>query len=462
MFDEMPQPGLVLWTLMIQAYVCLTHPGEALQLFRTMRRVGVMSDMVAVATVVSASGLLGDLGIAKTIHCFIEKSGVEVDAFVSSTLINTYGECGSLTDAYRFFQETAMKNTVVWNTMIHQSLEHNNLELGKQLFDSMPERDVASWNSMIRGFANVGQYEEALALFQDMEISVCRPNTLTLLSTLSACASHGALEAGAWIHSYVNNNDLNRDRLMDSSPIDMYSKCGDIAKAIQIFKESPRRDLFTWTSIIYGLAMHGHGKKALCYFSEMNESQVSPDEVTMVGVLSACAHAGLIEQGRRYFQSMEKVFGLVPKIEHYGCMVDLLGRMGCLKEAYDLIMGMPMEANEIIWGSFLNACRVYNNVELGEVAARRLLELDPCDPWGRVMLSNIYAEVAKYDLSMGLRKEIKEKGLKKSPGCSSIEVNGSVHGFLIEDNSHPCYNEINSMLEKIEKLMKHIVVFNPM
>ena len=177
-----------------------------------------------------------------------------------------------------------MKNTVVWNTMIHQSLEHNNLDLGKQLFDSMPERDVASWNSMIRGFANVGQYEEALALFHDMEISVFRPNTLTLLSTLSACASHGALEAGAWIHSYVNDNDLKRDGSLDSSLIDMYSECRDIAKAIQIFEESPRRDLFTWTSIICGLAMHGHGKKALCYFSEMNESQVSPDEVTMVGV----------------------------------------------------------------------------------------------------------------------------------------------------------------------------------
>ena len=298
---------------------------------------------------------------------------------------------------------------------------------------------------MIQGFANIGQYEEALALFHDMEISVFRPSTLTLLSTLSACASHGALETGAWIHSNVNNNDLNRDGSLDSSLIDMYSKCGDIAKAIQIFEDSPRRDLFTWTSIICGLEMHGHVKKALCYFSEMSESQVSPDEVTMVRVLSACAHTGLIEQGRRYSQSMEKVFGLVPKIEHYGCMVDLLGRMGCLKEAYDLIMGMPMEAN--------SACRVYNNVELGEVAARRLLELDPRDPWGRVMLSNIYAEEAKYDRSMGLRKEIKEKGLKKSPGCSSIEVNSSVHGFLVEDNSHPCYNEINSMLEKIEKLM---------
>ena len=189
----------------------------------------------------------------------------------------------------------------------------------------MPERDVASWNSMIRGFANVGQYEEALALFHDMEISVFRPNTLTLFSTLSACASNGALEAGAWIHSYVNSNDLNRDGSLDSSMVNMYSKCGDITKAIQIFEESPRRDLFTWTSIICGLAMHAHGKKALCYFSEMNASQVSPNEVTMVGVLSACAHTGLIEQGRRYFQSMEKVFGLVPKIEHYGCMVDLLG-----------------------------------------------------------------------------------------------------------------------------------------
>ena len=182
----------------------------------------------------------------------------------------------------------------------------------------------------------------------------------------------------------------------------MYSKCGDIAKAIKIFEESPRRDLFTWTSIICGLAMHGHVKKPLCYFSKMNESQVSLDEVTMVGVLSACAHSGLIEQGRRYIQSMEKVFGLVRKIENYDCMVDLLGRMGCLKEAYDLIIRMPMEAN--------SACRVYNNVKLGEVAARRLLELDPRDPWGRVMLSNIYAEEEKYDRSMGLRKKLRRRG----------------------------------------------------
>ncbi|RVX20621.1 Pentatricopeptide repeat-containing protein, chloroplastic [Vitis vinifera] len=409
-FDEMRQPGLVLWTLIIRAYVCVTLPEKALELFRTMREVGLTPDMVAVSTVVSACGLLGDLGVAKAMHCFIEKSGIEVDAFVSSTLISTYGECGSLDYAYRFFQETPMKNIVVWNTMIHQSVEHNNLELGKQLFQSMPDRDVVSWNSMIGVFARIGQYQEALTWFHEMEFSGVSPNTLTLLSTLSACASHGALDTGAWIHAYVDKNDMNRDGSLDSSLIDMYSKCGDIDKAVQIFEESTRRDLFTWTSIVCGLAMHGRGEKALHYFSKMKEAQVQPDDVTMVGILSACAHAGLLDQGWWYFQSMEKVFGLVPKVEHYGCMVDLLGRMGCLKEAYDLIMGMPMEANEIIWGAFLSACRVHNNVELGEVAARRLLGLDPRDPWAQVMLSNMYAEEAKWDRSMGLRKEIKRRG----------------------------------------------------
>ncbi|OVA05351.1 Pentatricopeptide repeat [Macleaya cordata] len=454
LFDEMPHPSLVLWTAIIQVYVCANCSKEALILFREMREVGLMPDAVALATVFTACAQLRDLEIARMLHGFISKSGIPIDNFVSSAVLSMYCDSGNLDYAYRFFCEMPVKNTVVWNTMIHQCTKHNNLELADQLFKKMQDKDAISWNTMIRGLSCEGRYGEALDLFHEMELSGEKPNKMTLLSTLSACASLGALDTGTWIHAYIEKNKLNSDRSLDPGLIDMYSKCGSIDRAIQVFEEVHTRDVFTWTSIICGLAMHGQGKQAMDQFSRMLKAGVKPDDVTMVAVLNACAHGRLLDQGWKYFHLMEKDYNLIPKIEHYGCMIDLLGRIGRVREAYELITVMPMEPNMVIWGTLLSACRVYNEVELGEVVAKRMLQLDPSDPWIPVMLSNIYAEASRWDGVMRVRKEMKEKGLKKSPGCSSIEVNGSVHEFLVGDDSHPQHSEIHSMLKKIEIILK--------
>lgn len=202
--------------------------------------------------------------------------------------------------------------------------------------------------------------------------------------------------------------------------------------------------------------MHGLAKDALCFFTQMLIAGIRPDDVTLVGVLNACAHAGLLDERRWYFDVMEKMYKITPKIEHFGCMIDLLGRMGRLREANDLIMEMPMRPNVVIWGALLSACRVHNDVELGEVAAERILELDPYDLWVRVMLSNMYAEAGKWDGVMRLRKEMKDMGMRKSPGCSLIEVNGMVHEFLVGDDSHPQHIEIRFTLENIETQLKGV------
>ncbi|XP_010273040.1 PREDICTED: pentatricopeptide repeat-containing protein At2g22410, mitochondrial-like [Nelumbo nucifera] len=453
-FDKISEPGLVLWTAMMRAYVCANVSEEALRLFGEMRQLGFMPDPVTLATIVSACGQLGNLDTAKVIHGFITKSGVEVDAFVSSGLLGMYGDCGSLEFTYNLFCEMSAKNVVIWNTMIHQCAKNGNMDLAYQLFKMMPDADIVSWNTMIGGLAHAGRCKEALALFNEMELYGVKPNRLTLSITLSACAGLGALDTGTWIHAYIEKNSLNSDGSLDPGLIDMYAKCGSIDKALQVFEKTTRTDLFSWTSIICGLAMHGHAKQAIHYFSQMLEAGVQPDDVTLVGILNACAHSGFLDQGWQYFLSMEKVHSLTPKLEHYGCMVDLLGRMGYLKEAYSLIRGMPMEPNEVIWGTLLSACRVHNNVELGELAAQRLLQLDPTDPYIRVMLSNIYAEASRWDGVMRIRKELKERGLRKEPGCSSIEVNGVVYEFLVGDSLHAQQIEIHSMLDKLEIMLK--------
>ncbi|XP_042479698.1 pentatricopeptide repeat-containing protein At2g29760, chloroplastic-like [Macadamia integrifolia] len=453
-FDEVPQPGLVLWTAIMRAYVCEKNPQEALRLFGKMRGLDLMPDAVALATIVSACSQLGNLDMARALHGFISKSGINMDAFLCSGFLGMYGESGSIDFAHRLFCEMPMKNVVVWNTMIHQYVKCDNIDLAYQLFKIMPNPDVVSWNTMVGGLSSVGRCKDALTLFHQMESSGVKPNKLTLLITLSACASLGALDTGTWIHAYLEKNRLNSESTLDPGLIDMYSKCGSIDKALQVFEKIPRRDLFSWTSIICGLAMHGHSKQALHHFHQMQEAKVQPDDVTMVGVLNACAHAGLVEEGWKLFHSMKEIYKLTPKIEHYGCMIDLLGRMGCLQGAYNLIIEMPMEPNAIIWAALLSACKVHNNVEFGEIASKRLLELDPSDPWARVMLSNMYAEASKWEAVMRLRKEIKESGMRKAPGCSLIEVNGTVHEFLVGDNSHTMQAEIHSILEKMEIMLK--------
>lgn len=391
------------------------------------------------------------------VHGFIVTSGTKIDPFVSTELIRVYGECNEVVLSRRAFDAMPERTTVAWNVIIHQYVKNGEIEVAHELFVEIANRDVVSWNTLISGYCQVGRCREALCLFYEMVSSKLKPNVLTLCTALSACASIGALETGMWIHAYIERNRLNSDCSLDHCLIDMYAKCGNIEKAVQVFKKIPvRRDLYSWTSLICGFAMHGRAIEAIQTFSSMQQVGVRPDDVTLVGVLNACAHGGLVDEGLRYFYSMEEAYNLTHKIEHYGCMVDLLGRVGRLKEAYDLILRMPIKPNEVIWGTLLGACKVYNNVELGEIAATKVIELDPYDPWGRVMLSNLYAEARDWSGVMRQRKEMKGVGTSKTPGCSLIEVNGEVHEFVAAGSLHPQHAEILALLCNIETQMHKI------
>ncbi|XP_074566993.1 pentatricopeptide repeat-containing protein At5g08510-like [Curcuma longa] len=455
LYDEIPQPGLVPRTAMARAYSTDGQPEKTLLIFRALLVSGLSPDPIALSTAISACHQSGSLSIAETIHGYIISSGIVVDSFVTTELIKVYGYHGKLGICQRLFDEMPVRTIVSSNTLLHQYVKHGDVDSACRLFAEMTERDVVSWNTLISGFSQLGRSREALAFFRQMTFSSEKANKLTFSIILSACASIGALNTGIWLHAYLGSSILNSDGSLDHCLIDMYAKCGSIEKAMQVFESKPvRRDLYSWTSAICGLAMHGRAGHALRLFSQMMQMGIKPDDVTLVGVLNACAHGGLVELGFKLFSCMEGMYGLAPKIEHYGCVIDLLGRAGRLREAYDTILKMPMKPNTVLWGILLSVCKVHNNVELAEIAAMNLIELDPYDPWARVMLSNIYAEIGDWGGVMRLRKEMHSVGLKKTPGCSSIEISGEIYEFLVGDSLHPQIEEILEILEIIEAHMQ--------
>ncbi|ONK65458.1 uncharacterized protein A4U43_C07F37320 [Asparagus officinalis] len=432
---------------MARAYSTSNQPSESLRLIQSAVYSGFALDSVALAITFSACRKLGRLSTAMEVHGFVIKGGYEIDPFVSTELIGVYGDNGELSLARRLFNEIPVRNVVVWNAIVQQYIKHGFLEKAEELFGDMMDRDVVSWNTMISGFCRAGLYAKAVALFHEIKLSKMKPNEVTMRIVLSACSELGALDTGIWVHVYIERNGMNLNGNLDHCLVDMYSKCGSIEKALQVFEKIPlRRDLYSWTSIICGLAMHGRANDALGKFSQMQEMGIRPDEVTLVGVLGACAHGGLFDQGYHYFRSMKDLYGISPKIEHYGCMVDLLGRVGLLKEACLVIKEMPMKPNGVVWGSLLNGCKVHNNSTIGEIAAAKLVELDPRDHWARVMMSNLYADDCNWSGVIRMRKEMRGVGLKKTPGCSSIEVNGEVHEFVAGGTLHQKYANIRNML----------------
>ncbi|KAG2534504.1 pentatricopeptide repeat-containing protein At5g08510-like [Panicum virgatum] len=459
LFDEMPKRSLVAHTAMARVHAAAGQAAQALAVFRDMLADGLLPDNVALAIALTACHGVGSSSAAarkpgKMVHALIMTSGIVPDVFVSTELIRVYGECGELSVSRRVFNDMPVRSTVSWNAMVHQYVRHSNVGAAYELFLAMPRRDVVSWNTMIAGYCFIGRCREALELFcQMVSPSSCpvHPNGPTMSTVLAACSGAGCLETGIWVHAYIDRNQMNDDGSLDRSLIDMYSKCGSIEKALQVFEKAPgKRDLYSWTTVICGLAMHGRAADALRMFDMMQDNDIHPDDVTLVGVLNACAHGGLVDKGLCHFYSMEERYAIVPKIEHYGCIIDLLGRVGRLQEAYNMIRTMPMKPNAVIWGAFLNACKVHSNVELGEIAAAEVSRLDPNDPWARVMLSSMYAKAQDWTSLARERKEMNSLQMKKTPGCSSIELDGEVHEFVAGGFQHPQLGEICTIVENIE------------
>ncbi|KAH9304428.1 hypothetical protein KI387_008832 [Taxus chinensis] len=416
-FNNLNERNSVSWSVMIAGYAQNSYHEEAVSLFRQMQLVGSKLVSITITNFLPSCAHLASLHLGKEIHCHILRNGFESDIFVENGLIDMYAKC-------------------------------RNLELAYKVFDKMSPKDIISFNSVIAGYAQNSHYTKALELFRQMEQAGMKPDPVTILSILLPCAHLSALRQGKEIHNYIIRHAYELHVFVLNSLLDMYVKCGNIDTAKLLFDRIPQRDVASWNTMIAGYAIQGQSKAALKLFHEMQPSGLKPNHITFIAVLSACSHAGLVEEGWQYFDCMCQSY-ITPQREHYACMVDLLCRAGLLNEALDFINKMPFEPDPNLLGSLLAACRIHCNIELGERVAEHLFEVDPENTGYYVLMSNIYAASGRWDDVTKVRKLMEERGLKKKPGWSWIEVNSKVHAFHVGDRSHPQSENIYAILKNL-------------
>ncbi|KAL2959023.1 hypothetical protein AAZX31_18G243500 [Glycine max] len=374
-----------------------------------------------------------------------------------NTMLDGYAKAGEMDTAFELFERMPWRNIVSWSTMVCGYSKGGDMDMARMLFDRCPVKNVVLWTTIIAGYAEKGLAREATELYGKMEEAGMRPDDGFLLSILAACAESGMLGLGKRIHASMRRWRFRCGAKVLNAFIDMYAKCGCLDAAFDVFSGMmAKKDVVSWNSMIQGFAMHGHGEKALELFSWMVQEGFEPDTYTFVGLLCACTHAGLVNEGRKYFYSMEKVYGIVPQVEHYGCMMDLLGRGGHLKEAFMLLRSMPMEPNAIILGTLLNACRMHNDVDLARAVCEQLFKLEPSDPGNYSLLSNIYAQAGDWMNVANVRLQMKNTGGEKPSGASSIEVEEEVHEFTVFDQSHPKSDDIYQMIDRLVQDLRQV------
>ncbi|KAL4202386.1 hypothetical protein AMTRI_Chr02g263480 [Amborella trichopoda] len=445
LFNEMPERSTVSWNSMLSGYTKSGSMNAAYSLFIEMphKDANSWNSMI--------SGYL-EFGSIKMARSFFDKMPCR-DAISWNLMIDAYVNHGEVDMARLFFNEMPKKELITWNFLLGGYVKGGQINIARELFNQMEEKNVITWNTMISGYSQSGHYQEAFDLFRDMLNAKVEPDSVTFGIVLSVCARLGSVNQGLWLHAYLDREKMEIDAIKGTALINMYSKCGHVEKAIRVFKEVRERDIGTWNAMIVGLAIHGFTDGALRVFEDMLKENITPNAITFIGVLSACSHGGLVSEGRRYFALMSDDYQIEPNLKHYGCMVDVLGRAGYLEEAQEVIRQMPIKPDQVVWATLLAACRLHNNLEIGEYMAKGLMELSPSEPSGYVLLSNIYAAAKRWEDVIKVRKMMRERGVKKVPGCTSIELNGEVYEFVAGDYSHPLSNEIYIKLDEMtEKL----------
>ncbi|AES96745.1 pentatricopeptide (PPR) repeat protein [Medicago truncatula] len=408
LFDQITQPNIVLFNTMARGYARLNDPLRMITHFRRCLR--LVSKVKALAE-------------GKQLHCFAVKLGVSDNMYVVPTLINMYTACGDI-------------------------------DASRRVFDKIDEPCVVAYNAIIMSLARNNRANEALALFRELQEIGLKPTDVTMLVVLSSCALLGSLDLGRWMHEYVKKYGFDRYVKVNTTLIDMYAKCGSLDDAVNVFRDMPKRDTQAWSAIIVAYATHGDGFQAISMLNEMKKEKVQPDEITFLGILYACSHNGLVEEGFEYFHGMTNEYGIVPSIKHYGCMVDLLGRAGRLDEAYKFIDELPIKPTPILWRTLLSACSTHGNVEMGKRVIERIFELDDSHGGDYVIFSNLCARYGKWDDVNHLRKTMIDKGAVKIPGCSSIEVNNVVHEFFAGEGVHSTSTTLHRALDELVKELK--------
>ncbi|CAI8583491.1 unnamed protein product [Vicia faba] len=445
-FDEIPVRNCVSYNTMINGFVRAGFVSCCFRVFEEMRGVCVKPDEYTFVGLLSGCSLLENYRIGREVHGLVYRElGCFGDSVVLvNKLVDMYAKCGCLVMAERVVTVSGMKDgkgvVEAWTSLVSAYALRGEVEVARRLFDRMGERDVVSWTAMISGYSHAGCFREALELFVKLEGLGMKPDEVVVVSALSACARLGALELGRRIHhQYAGENwtcGLNGG--FTSAVVDMYAKCGSIDTALDVFRKisDDVKTTSLYNSIISGLARHGIGEHALTLFEEMGLLGLKPDKITFVAVLSACGHCGLVDVGKKLFESMLTVYGVNPEMQHYGCIVDLLGRAGRLDEAHRLVLKMPFKANAVIWRALLSACKVHGDVALARLASYELLELEHDHGAGYVMLSNVLADMDQRDEAADLREAIDNVVIQKPSGLSYVELNGTLHKFVAGDKSH--------------------------
>ncbi|KAK7398851.1 hypothetical protein VNO78_10024 [Psophocarpus tetragonolobus] len=425
-FDSMPVKDLVSWNTVIASYA---HSGlypQALHMLRAMHSHNLFPDSFTLSTILPIFSHHFHLIHGMQIHAYAIRHCFHFDVFIGSSLIDMYAK----------------------STLLHLSL---------RTFYLLPLPDPISWNSIIAACVQNARFDLGLRFFRQMLKENVMPMHVSFSSVIPACAHLTAFNLGRQLHAYIIRLGFDHNKFIASSLLDMYAKCGHIKMASYIFNaiNIHDRDMVSWTAIIMGFAMHGHALDAVSFFDSMLVDGVKPCYVSFMAVLTACSHAGLVDQGWKYFNSMQLDFGIAPGLEHYAAVADLLGRAGRLDQAYHFISNMGVQPTGSVWSTLLAACRAHKNIELAEKVFDKILFIDPRNMGAYVIMSNIYSAAHRWRDAANLRIHMRKKGLKKTPACSWIEVGNKVHTFLAGDKSHPYYDKINEalniLLEQMEK-----------
>ncbi|XP_027167507.1 pentatricopeptide repeat-containing protein At4g02750 [Coffea eugenioides] len=446
-FDTMPVRDKVSWNTMISCYA----QNEEMQAARKLFDESPVRDVFTWTAMVSGYVQNGMLDEARRVFDKMpEKNAVSWNAMIAG-----YVQCKRVDLARELFEAMPCRNISSWNTMITCYAQNGDVSRARSLFDRMPHRDCISWAAIIGGYAQNGDSEEALRMFVEMKRDGERMNRSSFTCVLSTCADIASLELGKQIHGRVVKAGFESGCYVGNALLAMYCKCGCIEEAYAVFKEIEEKDLISWNTMINGYARHGFGFEALQLFEAMERAGIRPDDVTMVGVLSACSHTGLIDTGTAYFDSMTQDYGIIANSKHYTCMIDLLGRAGRLDDAQKLMKYMPFEADAATWGALLGASRMHGNAALGEKAAKMIFALEPWNAGMYVLLSNLYASSGRWPDVGKMRLKMRDTGVKKVPGYSWVEVQNKIHTFSVGDSTHPESHRIYAFLEELDLRMKH-------
>ncbi|KAL5729413.1 hypothetical protein ACHQM5_002372 [Ranunculus cassubicifolius] len=420
LFDQMPNPNTFFYNILIRGYSKSHSPSQSIHVFNKMRLCCVQPDGFTFTFLLKARSRMKCFLKVDEIHGQVLKFGFGSHLYVQNGLIHLYGTMCTPNLARKVFDETTDPDVVSWSGLVVAHVKARELDNARLVFDAMLDKDVVAWTAMISGYSQAKQSLDALELFEDMRSTGVRPDEVTLVSVISACTNMGNLDAGLSVHSYIDENGFGWMISLCNALIDMYAKCGYVEGARRIFNKMERKSSITWNSMISASANHGSIDEAIGLFHTMVQSGVKPDGVTFLALLAAYTHQGFTDEGYGLFRSMENDYGIEAGIEHYGCMVDMLGRAGRLEEAYELITSMPIPSNDVVWGALLTACRSYANVDMGERVVKKLLELKPDEGGYYILLCDIYAAAGRQAEALKMRQNMKTMGARKNTGYSWV------------------------------------------